>query len=455
MAMNRAFRYLSISLLLACGQSSVAPTDGSPPECVNELPLPECPGGSSTVPVPPLDSSSPFESGETTTGTVVAIEEVGEHDFQLTLEGAAVTRFDLPARPDLAVGATVTLVPEGLGWRLEAGGSTVAFVGVTSHELRWEGSWPASEGESAGWTVADVPLTLTPTCAYWANLADCGTSVPREAVVSTGVSLGGVVLAPMAPHTFELGDGRTVTAVDRSTWIGATATETCDTTCLLPRPTAFGVTLVFSGPERSCAGLPAACDPGTPLTSANPAVLGTLTEGEWTVGSTSEVAGDRVLVVLEMGDDRVALDLPADPLFEPGEVVTVTRDDSEMTVTSADGESALFFGPRTLPGDRVSVGGFDFTTSPACGAWAPHPVSPDLCPAEAVELLTLTIEGAIDIRPGEVVEIDDAQGRDTVENRGVLRTVEDAELGDRCAGCLDPAWGRSAVLVVRSPLAAP
>jgi len=446
-SLNRATpsRTLALLLLAACSNANEAPDpDASTSSCITELPYPSCGGDTARL----FDTESrDFNPGAApTTAEVLSLEPLDGGGIVLRLSGAPSV-FRLPAVPPLAVGDTVTVVPGPLGWRLDANGVTVAFQGATSREIVPTGWAVAGSTERATETVAGIEVGLTPSCAGWAQLANCGVTAPDEGVVYYTVDYQGTTID--GPQLFDLGDGRMVTIDGGTTFRGLYPYfRTCEPTCAIGRATGFGVSMVFSPAERACSGLPSRCAQGPVFQAAN--AYGPFTDGDWTVVQTA-VADARTMVELERGDASAWLSLPADPLFEDGETVEITRDAAGIRIESLDLESAVYLGSNDRPGDTVEVGPFTFETSSTCGGWVAHHVSPDLCPVEAAEALTLTLEGT-SIAPGELQTVSNASAVYTIENRGVFRTVENREPGDECMGCADPEWGRSAALIVRAPL---
>ncbi|MBO6938728.1 MAG: hypothetical protein JJ863_27415 [Deltaproteobacteria bacterium] len=431
-------------LLGACSNATEAPdTDASTSSCITELPYPSC--GGETARLFDTESRDFDPDGAPTTAEVVSLEAIEGGGVILQLSGAPSV-FRLPAAPSLSVGDAVTVFPGPLGWRLDANGVTVAFQGATSREIV-PTDWAVSGStERATVTVAGIQLGLTPACAGWAQLASCGVTVPDEGVIYYTADYQGTAID--GPQVFDLGDGRMVTIDAGDTFRGAWPVfRSCEDTCAIARPVGFGVSMVFSPAERTCSGLPTRCVGGPIFQAAN--VYGSLTDGNWTVVQTA-VADARTMVELQQGDESAWLSLPADPLFEDDETVEITRDAAGVRIEALDLESAIYLGPYERPGDTLEIGPFSFETSASCGGWVAHHVSPDLCPVEAAEALSLTLEGTT-IAPGEVVGISNATADYTVENRGVFRTIENSEPGDQCMGCADPEWGRSAVLVVRTP----
>ncbi len=425
---------------------------GDDPTCTTELPYTACGDGTAMLWTETANVHRP--GAPPVEATVSAIDPLEDAGVSISFDASeGPERLVLPAAPALRVGETVNLVPDDLGWRVEsAEGVMLAFAGTGGVGLRPSG-WPV-DGDLTRVVerVGDVEIGVTPGCAGWAQIAACGVTVPDEGVVYYDLDFDGTPLTGL-PQSFELEDGRRVTLQAGSTYQNAFHSRSdCETsTCLISRPVGFGLTMVVAPAERACSGLPPACTSAPVFEVANPDVFGVLTEGPWTVAETI-TEGSRVRLTLDRDGTSTALDLPADPLFEPGEAVTVLRDASGIAIESADGTSGIYFGPNELPGDTLEIADFVFGTVPSCGGWVEHQTSPDLCPVEAAEALSLTLEGVVVSRPGEINGIGNARTQYTLENRGVFRTVENAEPGDECAGCMDPPWGRSALLVVRAPL---
>jgi len=407
------------------------------------------------------------EAGSTRRVQSVTSEAEG---FRVTFAGPAEHSVLLPAEPLLEAGDEVSFEEERGVLVLRVDGEWVAVVssgalGDSEEQREIHEAMEAAHdsGAALDLELLGVPLTLEVSCGGWQGHQgwNNGCSEVPTVVFAIEGDEGVIELGSTGPVT--AADGRSVVVENRGIMVDIAGGDGClrcsdDITAICGRcgdywAHGFRVRMVRQarGAGRACSDLPATCGGDEVFTTANPTAFGELTDGEWTVIEAA-AAGERVALELQRGGDSATLDLPADPLFEDGELVTISRDTNGIAIESSDGTSAVYLGPRELPGETLELAGFTLGTVPSCGGWVPHQTSPDLCPVEAVEALSLTLEGVVIATPGEIAGISNADTQYTLENRGVFRTVEDSEPGDECSGCLDPQWGRSALLVVRAPI---
>ena len=404
-------------------------------------------------------------------GATLRVESVvpeGE-GFRVSFVAASNPSVLLPAEPLLEVGDEVSFEEQRGALVLSVDGEWVALLsngplgdGEEERAIHQAMEDAHESGAALDLELLGVPLTLEVGCGGWQGHVGWNNGCSDVPTVAFAIRTDGGSIPLGGTGTLTATDGRAVVVENRGIMVDIAGGEGClrclDSItatcgrCGSYQAHGFRVRMVRQGrgDGRTCSGLPAACAGDGFFDHANPTAFGTLTEGEWTVSQTV-VADERVQLELERDGESVTVDLPADPLFEDDEAVTISRDAHGITIETADGESAVYFGPNQLPGDTIEIAGFTFGTVVSCGGWVPHQTSPDLCPLEAAEALSLTLEGTTIAPAGEVSGIGNARTEYTIENRGVFRTVENAEPGDECAGCLDPQWGRSAVLVVRTP----
>lgn len=416
----------------------------------------------------PRERPSDFPEAGTTL-TVAGVDSEAE-GVRVTFAGPLDRSILLPAEPLIEVGDEVSFEAERGALVLRVDGAWVAVVssgalgdGEEERATKEAMQEVHESGTSFDLELLGVSLRLEVACGGWQGHQGWNNGCSDVPTVAFSVAGDEGPIGLGATGTVTAADGRSVVVENRGIMVDIPGGEDClrcleSVTAICGRcgdywAHGFRMRMVRQAPGsgRACSGLPGGCSSDAAFRVANPSAFGDLTAGDWTVSQTSSV-DERFQLDLSRDEERASLDLPADPLFEEGETVTIERDTRGIAIESADGTSAVYLGPHALPGDTLELGGFTLGTVPSCGGWVEHQASPDLCPVEAAEALSITLEGVVIAEPGEISHVANANATYTFENRGVFRTVENGAPGDECAGCLDPPWGRSALLIVRTPI---